>query len=576
MNFSRLSLLWKIWLSTSVALTMLFVLTGLYLQRTVQHSATASLLDEARASSQAYDAVLEARAETLRSLAAVLSAMPEPAAGWLKQIGGQLEPSTFVEVAEPEGPRRAILLGDEETVPGTAALTASATRAFPRPSSGFYVHRGTLYQVAITPVYQPPARLESVLITGYILNHAFAQRLKRAAGKSEFILFSRGQIYASTLDDRATGNAVRSMILGRNPGFASDGVMEYVPLGRDLVDIEGKLAGRLFVLRSFEEAKAGIAGLRRRILFMWLAAVVAGLALTYAATRRVVRPIQQLDRAASQVSMENYDTRVPVESDDELGRLAETFNKMCDSLLTARRELIRRERITAIGRIAGSIVHDLRNPLAAIYGGAEMLVDTQPTPEQSRRIAENIHRSSQRIQEMLDDLVRVSRGGAVDMKPLALGQLIASTLSSLEPTALQHNVRFEVEVPAELEVLADASRLRRVFQNLVQNSIDVLPGGGRVRITAEEQDRWVTVEVVDNGPGIPAEVRGQLFQPFTSHGKKYGLGLGLALARQTVLDHGGDLWAAHQRDGARFVVRLPRRGAADAPEAARNTDILKT
>jgi signal transduction histidine kinase len=563
MNLSRLPLLWKIWLSTSVALTLLFVMMGIYLQRTVQQSATAGLLDEARASSQAYDAVLESRAETLRSLAAILSAMPEPAPGenWLTRVAGRLEPSTFVETAEPDGARREILLGDAAAVPDTQPLAASAAAVFPRPSSGFYVDRGTLYQVAVTPVYAGEA-LASVLVTGYVLNHEFAQRLKLAAGKSEFILASRGQIYASTLDDRATGNAVRSMILERKPGFAGDGRMEYVPLARDLVDIDGKLAGRLFVLRSFEEAKANIASLRQRILIMWLAAVVAGLGLTYAAARRLVRPLQDLDRAASEVSMENYDTRVPVDRDDELGRLAESFNKMCDSLRQARAELIRRERIAAIGRIAGSIVHDLRNPLAAIYGGAEMLVDTALTPEQSRRIAENIHRSSKRIQQMLDDLVRVARGGTVDKKPLPLRSVIDSALAALEAVAMQHKVRFEVEVPQELEVMADPSRLHRVFLNLVQNSLDVLPDGGRVRIRAESEHQWAMVEVVDDGPGIPAEVRGQLFQPFTSHGKKYGLGLGLALARQTVLDHGGDLWASHERNGARFVVRLPRRAGA--------------
>src|SRR5437660_10429090 len=93
-----------------------------------------------------------------------------------------------------------------------------------------------------------------------------------------------------------------------------------------------------------------------------------------------------------------------------MGRLARTFNTMCASIRQARVDLIRQERISTIGRLSSSIVHDLRNPLAAIYGGAEMLVDTELSPSQMKRLAANIYRASRRIQELLQDLVNVSRG----------------------------------------------------------------------------------------------------------------------------------------------------------------------
>src|SRR5207247_9472488 len=119
---------------------------------------------------------------------------------------------------------------------------------------------------------------------------------------------------------------------------------------------------------------------------------------------------EKLARAGAEVALEKYDYRVPLNSRDEWGRLAETFNNMCASIQSARRELIRQERISTIGRLSSSIVHDLRNPLAAIYGGAEMLVDTELSPPQMKRLAANIYRASRRIQELLQDLVNVSRG----------------------------------------------------------------------------------------------------------------------------------------------------------------------
>ena len=117
--------------------------------------------------------------------------------------------------------------------------------------------------------------------------------------------------------------------------------------------------------------------------------MTVGFVLTYLLARRIVEPVEQLDRAAAEVARQNYAIEVPVRSEDELGRLARTFNTMCASIRQAREDLIRQERISTIGRLSGSIVHDLRNPLAAIYGGAEMLVDADLPPAHVKRLAGN-------------------------------------------------------------------------------------------------------------------------------------------------------------------------------------------
>jgi signal transduction histidine kinase len=260
---------------------------------------------------------------------------------------------------------------------------------------------------------------------------------------------------------------------------------------------------------------------------------------------------------------------VKARSQDELGRLATTFNSMCASLQAARAELIRQERISTIGRLASSIVHDLRNPLAAIYGGAEMLVDTEPNPERTRRLATNIYRASRRIQELLQDLTNVTRGSSGKTEPCNLRDLIMSGIEPLRSNAESQNVTLAVDVAEDLELDAERGRLEGVFLNLVDNALAVLPKGGEIHVSAKTQPGSVVVEVADNGPGISREIRAQLFQPFVSHGKKNGLGLGLALARQTVLDHGGDLWVnSEEGRGARFFVRLPLVGQAFSLSAA--------
>jgi signal transduction histidine kinase len=114
-----------------------------------------------------------------------------------------------------------------------------------------------------------------------------------------------------------------------------------------------------------------------------------------------------------------------------------------------------------------------------------------------------------------------------------------------------------VAVDPAIELPLERARMERVFLNLIANAVDAMPGGGCVEIRAERNGESVVVHVDDTGPGIPLSVRKRLFQPFVSEGKN-GLGLGLALARQTVLDHGGDLWAEETTSsGARFRLRLP-------------------
>jgi signal transduction histidine kinase len=99
--------------------------------------------------------------------------------------------------------------------------------------------------------------------------------------------------------------------------------------------------------------------------------------------------------------------------------------------------------------------------------------------------------------------------------------------------------------------------MERVFQNLIVNAIEAMPGGGSVRVEAGRHDGNVMVSVEDDGPGVPEEIVDQIFQPFVTAGKTQGMGLGLALSRKTVLSHGGDLTLEKNGGGAKFVLRLP-------------------
>jgi signal transduction histidine kinase len=578
-RFSRLSLLTKILLSTTVAITILFAITGEIVLHNITRTMSDSLRQEVQDSFRAYTSLWKAKADLLSSVMRVMSHMSEVRAAFgtddpatIQDSLGELwrkisNDNAFFLVTDPEG-KTIVSLGGKTDLALPAEIVEAAAECFPEQADGYFAQNGALYQISVTPVYvQSSAQdkaLIKVLVAGFEVDAVVAQRLKKDTSGSEhlgseFIFLPLGSGPAvSTLNPRATAAVNRAINSAHPDDLVSDGVSEYAWFRTQLDDIRGKPVGELRILRGFDDARRQIAGLYTRIILLWLLAITAGFGLTYLLARRIVEPVLQLDRAAAEVARQNYAIEVHVKSEDEMGRLARTFNNMCASIRQAREDLIRQERISTIGRLSGSIVHDLRNPLAAIYGGAEMLVDTDLPPSHVKRLAGNIYRASRRIQELLQDLLNVSRGKSGAPEVCRLREVASAACDSLASMAAAQNVTIELAIPAEIEVPMERSRMERAFVNLIANSLEAMPEGGVVRISSELQDGAAVVHVEDNGPGIPPEIRSRLFQPFVSAGKRNGLGLGLALSRQTVLEHGGDMWVENVAGrGARFSFRLP-------------------
>jgi signal transduction histidine kinase len=264
-----------------------------------------------------------------------------------------------------------------------------------------------------------------------------------------------------------------------------------------------------------------------------------------------------LNHAAEEVARENFSVRVPENSKDELGILARTFNHMSASIQSARDEQVRSGQIMAVGRLAAAIAHDLRNPLSAVVGGTEMLAEFDLSADQIKSTASHAHKAARRMEKMLEEIGQVARDRAGQRQACLIRDLVASAVESQEERAAEQRVSIIRGVESDLRVECERSRIERVLVNLISNALDVLPSGGEISVRAWSSDRMARIEISDNGPGVPAEIRGRLFQPFVTAGKKDGLGLGLALARQTLLDHGGDLVLEPSDVGARFCLSLP-------------------
>jgi signal transduction histidine kinase len=204
-----------------------------------------------------------------------------------------------------------------------------------------------------------------------------------------------------------------------------------------------------------------------------------------------------------------------------------------------------------------SIVHDLRNPLSAIHGSAEILIGSKLSEPQLHKVARNLYGASVRMRELLDEFLNRHRAAERGLEPAGLRELVASAVDKIALAAESQSVHIMQSVPDNLMVAVDRPRIQRVLVNLLVNALDAMPGGGTIRISAIPQRDSVLIRVRDTGAGVAEEIRDRLFEPFATSGKAGGLGLGLAFSRQTIVDHGGQIWAETDTHGACFAFSLP-------------------
>ncbi len=225
-------------------------------------------------------------------------------------------------------------------------------------------------------------------------------------------------------------------------------------------------------------------------------------------------------------------------------------------------EVLQAERLALVGRFAQAIVHDFKNPLNIIGFAAELAAGENVPTEHRAEAKLQINRQVDRMTNMINELLEFTRGSgrAVNLEPTNYRAFVREFLTCIESESAEKFVSISCENPPPALTLAlDRGRLLHVFYNLVNNAIDVMPAGGSIVMRFRVDDREVTTEFEDSGPGIAEEIKDQLFQPFATHGKSHGTGLGLSICKRIVEDHRGHIHARNEPGrGAVFSFTLPR------------------
>lgn len=295
------------------------------------------------------------------------------------------------------------------------------------------------------------------------------------------------------------------------------------------------------------------------------AAIVVALVVTQLLARGMTSPLREMTTAAREMATGDYRRRVRATSSDEVGELAQAFNRMAEDLASVDRQ--RRE-------LVANVSHELRTPVTALHAQLENLVDgvTAADPETLSVALEQTERLGHLVSQLLD-LSRLE-AGAVPLEPgdLALRPFLDDAVRSARLVAegAGRDVGFDLAVePADLHVHADGARLHQVVANLLDNASRHSPPGGTVRVLARvAEHETLLVEVVDEGPGIAPAERERVFERFhrgapSGSDADGGTGLGLAIARWAVGLHGGTIEIADagpdDGHGCRIRVLLPLR-----------------
>ncbi len=295
-----------------------------------------------------------------------------------------------------------------------------------------------------------------------------------------------------------------------------------------------------------------------------LAAVLVGLVVT---TWVVItlRPLRRLRDAASRVASGDYGSRIDEKGPSEVKDLARELNAMAHAVEERERELVRSERLAAVGKMAAMITHEVRNPLSSIGLNTELLDDELGEHQnEARELVRAIHREVDRLTAITEEYLSFARLPKPKPAPEPVNTLVGALAGFVRADLAVKQVKLEVDLgEGDPIALIDAAQIRQCLINLVRNASEAVAskGGGSVTLRTRRVGDRITISVHDDGPGIAPDVLPRMFDPFFST-KEGGSGLGLALTQQIVKDHGGDLAVESTLGrGTTFTVSVPAKPA---------------
>lgn len=427
-----------------------------------------------------------------------------------------------------------------------------------------------------------------VVSAGYALNRGLIKKLEQVAG-GKVVIGVGNRLYTSESPGRAakqTPTASAASIVDRTPEWHRGGPSPSLEIRAPLVTGRGS-EGVISIFFPSREMTTAIQSLQRALLSVALIGIALAFSISWIWGRRLTKPLKELVRGTEQVAAGNYSAAVSIDSTDEIGALAASFNRMLEELGRSkgevenyREELERRfdERSNELAdtekkraAMAHMIAHDLKNPLIGIKKTLERLDQTPPETNggQRKKILQDLVSAGDLVIGMVNEMLDIYRSDFGDLPlalaPLRVEELIQTSLRILGPEIEEKNIEAVVRGDASHILLtADKRRLTRLLINLLSNAIKFSPNRSRIEITAslvgsdQGHGPRAVIRVEDQGDGIPESDLPKIFDVFYSRDQgslETGTGLGLPYCKLVAEAHQGKIWA-ECRAGGGFAVSV--------------------
>lgn len=399
------------------------------------------------------------------------------------------------------------------------------------------------------------------------------------------------RLFGPEAGSRAIGTRVsqnvRDAVLGRGHTWLDRAFVVsdwYVSGYLPLTDGDGRRVGMLYVgylEQPFMLLKYGVLA---AIGLIFSAVMVGAAAVSLRAARGIFGPIERMAQTMQRVQGGALEARVgPVASVDEVGALATHLDRLLDAIAAqtralqrwnaeldakvaertraleaAQRQLVRSEKLAAVGQLTASIAHEVNNPIAVIQGNLDLARELMG-PQAAQRVRAELALVDEQVERMrliVTQLLQFARpaeyAGYIDEVDTA--QVLHDSLVLVAHLLARTRIERVLDFTATRRPAINRNELQQVIVNLLVNAIQAMPEGGTLRLaTRDNAPGGVDIEVADTGPGLDAALLAELFQPFVTH-KKDGTGLGLWISRSIVERYGGDIRAANRTDGVRGAV----------------------
>jgi signal transduction histidine kinase len=462
--------------------------------------------------------------------------------------------------------------------PATSGLTRaeaqeSVRRSFNDGASrDWWFGNGHLFEVFIQPIYfGAPAQntpLGTVALGYEIDSHVAADVARVASSKVVFRYGSRTAV--STLTPAQEAELSRQMErhpvgLAWGPLDVRLGAERFVATSVELAP-NGASSVSLIVLKSYDQATAFLNNLNHWLLGLGLIAILAGSALVFVISSTFTQPLADLVAGVHALEKGDFSYPLTTRGKDEVSELTTSFDRMRRTLQAAQQELLHAERLATIGRMASTISHDLRHPLTTILAYAEFLAEVRLDEKRRSEFYREIRHAVDQMTDQLNTLLEFSKARVVYRPVLEDAErIIQHAIRIVQARTEYQSISFTSMHEGVKEAWFDPNKLQRVLHNLLLNACEaVAPDSGRIEVRSRQTSHGLEIRIADNGPGIPAEIRSQIFQPFTTHGKDSGTGLGLTVVQKIVQEHGGEVGVERTGpEGTVFRIVLPSRTPED-------------